>query len=57
MTITNGSENFWENYPIRRTQTLRWMTGDRISGFARIYDAERKKASYLVKYVLRVGPA
>lgn len=39
----------------RKRWEVRWETGDRNSGFCRIYDADRKRAPYLAKYMHKGG--
>lgn len=35
----------------RKRWEVRWETGDRNAGFCRVYDADRKAAPYLAKYI------
>jgi hypothetical protein len=39
----------------RKRWEVRWETGDRNAGFCRIYDADRKAAPYLAKYMNKGG--
>jgi len=39
----------------RKRWEVRWETGDRNAGFCRIYDADRKRAPYLAKYMHKGG--
>jgi hypothetical protein len=39
----------------RKRWEVRWESGDRSSGFCRIYDADRKAAPYLAKYINKGG--
>jgi len=39
----------------RKRWELRWQSGDRSTGFGRIYDADRKAAPYLAKYINKGG--
>jgi hypothetical protein len=39
----------------RKRWEVRWEVGDRNAGFCRIYDADRKRAPYLAKYMHKGG--
>jgi hypothetical protein len=39
----------------RKRWEVRWESGDRSSGYCRIYDADRKAAPYLAKYINKGG--